>query len=259
MKWTLLQTGQLTLLKSGTNRMEDVLQKEKIRFGSRDIAFNILYKPRKSVGITVRPDQSVLVTSPANLSLAKIIAIVKKKAGWIIKQQSYFLSFHPLTPARRYVSGETHLYLGKQYRLKLLKSKTESVKLKGGFIFVYTKNKEDMKQVKHLINNWYRENASIKFAKYLAECKKMFSRYPLKEIKIELRNMPKRWGSCTVKGKIILNPELIKAPRRCIEYVLIHELCHTKYPNHSNSFFNLQSRIMPDWGKWKERLERVMA
>src|SRR5207248_381686 len=112
----------------------ETLRKAKIRFGSKDIAYHILYKSRKSVGITVKPDQSVLVTSPANLSAEKINEIVKKKAGWIIKQQSYFLSFQPLTPARRYVSGETHLYLGRQYRLKIIESKREAVKLKGAFI-----------------------------------------------------------------------------------------------------------------------------
>ncbi|CAN5441124.1 SprT family zinc-dependent metalloprotease [soil metagenome] len=239
--------------------MEEVLEKEKMRFGSKEIAYHILYKQRKSLGITVRPDQSVLVTSPANLSKEKINDLVKKKAGWILKQQSYFLSFHPLTPARRYVSGETHLYLGKQYRLKIIVGKEETVKLKGAFIFVYTKTKDDKKRVKHLMNEWYRDNASVKFVKYLEECRKMFSRHALKEIKIELRNMTKRWGSCTVKGKILLNPELIKAPKGCIEYVLIHELCHTKFPNHSNAFFNLQSQVMPDWMKWKEKLERLMA
>lgn len=238
---------------------EQVLQKEKFRFGSIEIAYSTFFKDRKSVGITVRPDQSVVVSSPLHLSSGKVKQLVKKKASWIIKQQSYFLSFHPLTPPRRYVGGESHLYLGRQYRLKLVESKKEQVKLKGAFIFVYTKTKEDKKQVKHLMDDWYRENAKEKFEKYLAECKKLFHHHDLKEVKIELRNMPKRWGSCTVKGKIILNPELIKAPKGCIEYVLIHELCHTKFANHSSAFFQLQSQIMSDWEKWKEKLEKVMS
>ncbi len=236
----------------------EVLPKERIRFGSRDIAYSILYKERKSVGITVRPDQSVLVTSPPNLSVAKLNVLVKQKAGWIIKQQSYFLSFQPLTPPRKFVGGETHLYLGRQYRLKIIVSKKESVHLKGHYIFVYTKMK-DSKRVKQLMNNWYRHNAAVKIESYLHECKKLFVRHHLKEIKVELRSMDKRWGSCSIKGKIILNPELIKAPKRCIEYVLVHELCHTKYPNHSSAFFDLQSQIMPDWVKWKSKLEKVMS
>lgn len=143
--------------------------------------------------------------------------------------------------------------------MKLIQSKREEVKIKGAFIFVHAKNKEDKRRVKALMNEWYRTNARMKFEKYLKDCRKLFYRYDLKDVKIELRNMPRRWGSCTVKGKIILNPELIKAPKGCIEYVLIHELCHTKFANHSNAFFHLQSQIMPDWEKWKEKLERVMA
>ncbi|MBA3647457.1 MAG: M48 family metallopeptidase [Chitinophagales bacterium] len=238
---------------------EQVLKRDKFHFGSTEIVYNTFLKERKSIGITVRPDQSILVTSPLHISSEKVKELVKKKAPWIIKQQSYFLSFHPLTPPRRYVGGETHLYLGRQYRLKLVESKKEEVKMKGAFIFVYTKKKENKKQVKQLMNEWYRINANEKFEKYFAECKKLFHRQDLKEVKIQLRNMPKRWGSCTVKGKIILNPELIKAPRGCIEYVLIHELCHTKFANHSNAFFHLQSQMMSDWEKWKSKLEKVMS
>ena len=67
--------------------------------------------------------------------------------------------------------------------------------------------------------------------------------------------MPTRWGSCTPSGKIILNPELIKANRKCIEYVIIHELCHLIHHNHNTNFFKLQTKEMPDWEKWKIKLE----
>jgi len=71
--------------------------------------------------------------------------------------------------------------------------------------------------------------------------------------------MAKRWGSCTKAGKIILNVELIKAPKGSIEYVIIHELCHLVQHNHTKAFFDLQNIMMPDWKKWKERLEYCLA
>lgn len=71
--------------------------------------------------------------------------------------------------------------------------------------------------------------------------------------------MPTRWGSCTPKGKVILNPELIKAPKGIIEYVIIHELCHLIHHNHTKSLYDLQEKIMPDWKKWKERLETSLT
>jgi predicted metal-dependent hydrolase len=69
--------------------------------------------------------------------------------------------------------------------------------------------------------------------------------------------MVKRWGSFSQRGVIYLNPELIKAPSHCIDYVVTHELCHLRHPNHTKSFYNLLSSVIPDWQMRKARLERV--
>jgi hypothetical protein len=132
---------------------------EAIQFGSKQIDFRLEFSNRKSLGITVTPDLSVLVKAPIDTSLEKVKEKLRKKAPWIIRQQSFFLSFHPKTPARKFIGGETHLYLGKQYRLKILPSKTESVKLKGQFIEVATIDKARAKQ---LVNEWYLQNAKTK-------------------------------------------------------------------------------------------------
>jgi hypothetical protein len=71
--------------------------------------------------------------------------------------------------------------------------------------------------------------------------------------------MKSRWGSCTTSRNIIINAHLIKAPKKCIEYVIIHEMCHLKQPNHSKAFYNLQSKLMPDWKIWKNKLEIIMS
>ena len=181
--------------------------------------------------------------APVDSSLEKVKDKLKRKAPWIIKQQSFFLSFHPKTPARKFVSGETQLYLGRQYRLKIILDKEESVKLKGKFIEVKT---ADRSKTKDLVNNWYLQNAKSKFHLIANDLIGSFKKYKVEPLSIVLRNMPLRWGSCTPKGKLILNPELIKAPRGCIEYVIIHELCHLIYRNHNQRFFDLQAKEMPD-------------
>lgn len=114
--------------------------KESIQFGSRKIDFRLEYSERKSLGITVMPDFNVLVKAPIDTPIEKIKEKLRNKAPWIIKQQSFF-SFHPKTPIRKFVSGESHLYLGRQYRLTFLHGKNESVKLKGQFIEVVTNDK----------------------------------------------------------------------------------------------------------------------
>lgn len=227
-----------------------------IQFGSKQIDFELHYTNRKSLGITVTPDLNVLVKAPADASIEKIKEKLKKKAPWIIRQQSFFLSFHPKTPARKFKGGETHLYLGRQYRLKITKGKTETVKLKGRFIEVTTPNHS---RTKHLVNDWYHENARTKFEEIARPLIEKFKRHKVTPSSIVLRDMPTRWGSCTPKGKIILNPELIKAPKACIEYVIVHELCHLIHHDHTQRFIDLQTKEMKDWEKWKTKLEKLLA
>jgi predicted metal-dependent hydrolase len=227
-----------------------------IQFGSKKIDFTLEYSSRKSLGITVTPDLDVLVKAPVNTPLDKIKEKLFKKAPWILKQQSFFLSFHPKTPARKFISGETHLYLGRQYRLRVEQNDNESVKLKGKFIVVST---TDASRVKQLVNAWYLEHAKAKFNVIAQPLIESFGKYKVEPSSIVLREMPTRWGSCTPKGKIILNPELIKAPKGCIEYVILHELCHLIHHDHTQKFIDLQSREMPHWEKWKSKLEKLLA
>lgn len=229
---------------------------DSIEFGSKTIAFRLTFSDRKSLGITITPDMEVMVKAPRNVSIERIKEKVKKKAPWIIKQQRYFLSFLPRTPEKKYVSGETHLYMGRQYRLKITEAKSNIVHFRGRFFEVQVKKKSNAKT---LLRQWYRERAKLKFAEIAEPWIQRFEKYNVKPEAIYLQEMPTRWGSCTPKGKIILNPELIKAPKPCIEYVIIHELCHLVYPNHTNSFIQLQEKMMSDWEIWKMKLETLLA
>ena len=229
---------------------------EQIQFGSKTIDFRLEYSNRKSLGITVTPEMDVLVKAPTDTSVEKVKEKIRKKAPWIIKQLSFFLSFQPRTPTRKYISGETHLYLGRQYRLLIKIDSVESVKFKGKFIEVTASEKE---RVKKLMNNWYLQLAQTKFEVFAAPLIDRFKKYKVEPSSIVIRNMSTRWGSCTPKGKIILNNELIKAPKGCIEYVIIHELCHLIHYDHTQKFIDLQTKEMKDWEKWKMKLEKLLA
>jgi len=230
--------------------------KTHILFGLKKIDFQLQFTVRKSLGITVTPDLDVLVKAPIDTPLDKIKERLRKKAPWIIKQQGFFLSFYPKIPTRKYISGETYLYLGRQYRLKIVQGKEEFVKLKGKFVEVFTADKARTKQ---LVNDWFLQNAKAKFPAIAKPLIEKFKKHKGEPSSIVLRTMPTRWGSCTAKGKIILNPELIKAPKGCIEYVIIHELCHLIHQDHTRKFIALQTKEMPDWEKWKSKLEKLLA
>lgn len=230
--------------------------KTHIQFGSKRIDYYLEYSERKTLGITVTPELSVLVRAPMDASLDKIREKLRKRAPWIIKQQSFFLSFQPKTPPRKFVSGETHLYSGRQYRLKIEKSKVETVKVKGQFILVSTL---DDSRAKQLVGDWYLGNAKTKIRKIALPLIEKFKRHNVEPTEIVFREMATRWGSCTAKGKMILNPALIKAPKGCIEYVIIHELCHLIHYDHTQKFIDLQTKEMPNWEKWKTKLEKLLA
>ena len=230
-----------------------------IRYGNRLIRYSIIYTKRKSLEIAVHPDSSIIVTAPQNSDKSKIKKKVKKRAKWIAKQLKYYKQFEPFTPQKQFLNGETHLYLGKQYRLKIKTGLAEGVKLKRGYFVITQKDKEDKKRTKELLYNWYYAKAMQKFNEYYDACLKNFpvnkSIIPV----LKIRKMKRRWGSLSKQGTLSLNRELIKAPKECIEYVITHELCHTVYSNHSSDFYKLLGNAMPDWKKLKHKLELKMS
>jgi predicted metal-dependent hydrolase len=223
------------------------------------VAFRIEYRRRKELEISVLPDQRVEVIAPVGSGLEAIFARVEKRAGWILRQQRFFEQYQPTQPAPAFVSGETHLYLGRQYRLKVEEGRPASVKLVGRFFRVATPAPHDRDCVRGLLDGWYREHAAHVFQHRLAGCAEAVSPLRLeKPPTLQIRRMAKRWGSCTAGGKVLLNLDLVKAPVHCIDYVIIHELCHLKVPNHGSEFYRVLARCLPDWEERKRRLEAVV-
>lgn len=222
-----------------------------LQYGKHRITYELDYQNRKTLGVKVFPDTSVKVSAPIGTDLSKIEAKISAKAPWILKQQREFLSYHPLTPPRRFINGETHLYLGRQYRLRIKASDKNEVKLYQGWFHLH---KKEGAAAQTVLNDWYKQRAKLHFYQILKAVFPRFHRYKIAHPELVIRTMPKRWGSCTAKGKIILNPELIKVPKPCIQYVIIHELCHLIEHNHNSAFYELQEQILPSWRKWKTLL-----
>ncbi len=236
------------------------MQKHSVKIDDKTIDYTLKRKERKRLRINVLPDLSVEVIAPTSIPLEDVFYKVRKRAFWILKQRRYFEQFHPIEPEKEYVSGETHKYLGRQYRLKAVESTKNNVKLKGKYFYVYVKDKSDSGKVEELLYRWYRKKAKKKFAEIIEEYLPKLKKYGISEPTLTVRKMKSRWGSCNSKSKrIILNLELIKTPSHCVEYVIMHELCHLKYPNHTKAFYNFLSMVMPDWKERKQRLEKAGA
>ncbi len=182
--------------------------------------------------------------------------MVQGKARWIVRQQRYFKQFEPRGTKREYVSGESHLYLGKRYRLKVhAVDGAAYVRLSGPYLNLYCNDASDDSGRQALLCRWYRNHAERVFGEVLVQVLRHKAFKHIKPPPLSIRTMKRRWGSCSALGTVSLNVALIRAPRRCIEYVVSHELCHLLIPDHSEAFWRLLRRVMPDWRARKELLE----
>jgi len=229
-----------------------------IAYSKETISFGVLFVDRKTMEIAVHPDGRVVVKAPIGTTRVAIHARVAKRARWIRKQLDYFRRFTPGIPPRRYVGGETHIFLGRQYRLKVRKKRENSIRLKGAYFHVNTPSPHKTQKVKSLLDEWYKEHARLVFFRRLVSCYKSAKGLQIPFPKIRLKKLSKRWGSCSKSGTILLNTELVKAPLYCIDYVIMHELCHLKVHTHNNGYYKLLTKYMPDWEARKERLEKIL-
>ncbi|MCG7919945.1 MAG: M48 family metallopeptidase [Candidatus Thiodiazotropha lotti] len=228
-----------------------------LQYGDLNIPYQVFFVPGREgkIAIHVHPDGSVQVDAPAQASLAEIKQAVGKRSRWLsthldrIKAQKY----HVLP--REYVSGESHFYLGRRYLLKVRVDELDesSVKLRCGQLQV-TANKHDRELVKSLLWQWYRAHARTQFDRRLGLLWQNLSWVKTKPT-WKLLTMKKQWGSCSPNGVLSLNPHLVKAPSECIDYVLLHELCHLKSHNHSPAFYRQLRQAMPTWESVKARLD----
>lgn len=230
-----------------------------VRYGDEKI--NFIRKARKSVTsrilIQVNANHQVIVNVPEGASDEVMLLAVRKRARWIWKQLQTFKQQQRSVYPRRYLSGETHYYLGRRYLLKVLEDAkgVEEVKLRRGR-FEVTVLKKSPETIRLMLDNWYKERAREVFSHQLDQ---MLSKTYWLQHKPSFRlfMMRKQWGSCSPQGMLTLNPYLVKAPKRYIDYVLLHELCHIAEHNHSKRFYRLLEELMPDWKQTKVKLDEM--
>lgn len=228
-----------------------------LTWGTDTIRYEVRFlASRQTLAIEVHPDSRVLVRAPLDCPEALITERVQKRARWISRQLAEFERYRPRTPARQYINGESHLYLGRQYRLKLMQGDTSDVKLTRGQLLVSLPGESAPDRVKVLLHRWYLDRARAVFSDVLDASLRHFK--GVEHPRLSVRAMQSRWGSLSRAGTITLNVNLVRAPRACIEYVVVHELCHTKHRDHDARFFKLLGQVMPDWEQRKQRLEAAL-
>lgn len=230
-------------------------------YGDEPIRFERVNRvsQKSQVLIKVHPDCRIQVAAPHSVSNDEVLNAVKKRARWIwLQLRDFRQQLEHVTP-RRYISGEGHYYLGKQHMLKVVEDKAEipRVKLLRGRLEVVVRERHP-ETVRQLLDRWYKQRAREVFARRLNEVMAQ-ALWVEKLPAMRIQTMQTQWGSCSPSGRLTLNPHLVKAPRECIDYVILHELCHLAEHNHSERFYRLMNQVMPGWEKVKTRLDNMAS
>lgn len=233
-------------------------ERRSIQGRGKQLSYDLHRSDRSTLEISVHPDGRVAVTAPHDTDLEKIEAKVRKRFPWIERNLREVEQLPQPQAPRQWVSGETHRYMGRQYRLKVAIGEKPSVKLKGAFFHVLVPDKANVDAIREVMESWYRDHARPVFEQRLSQCLRVSKPFlGIEQVDLIVRRMKSRWGSCTPTGRIVLNLDLIKAPVQCIDYIIMHELCHLAVMNHSAKFWSLLSKCMPDWEKRRLILSKV--
>lgn len=231
-------------------------QRHEVQYGTTTIQYDLMRRNRKTLEINVQPDATVTVVAPFDAPLEAIHDKVIKRGDWIMKQRRYFADRPPVQPERAYIPGESHYIYGKQYLLKFKDSEMTQVELEGNHIVIH--GTREPLRIALMLRDWGRSRLIILLYELVTVWAKKMN-LPDAVDNIQVRRMEKRWGSCTAKGELIFNENLIKAPLSCIEYVVVHEMCHLIEPSHSSAFWLLLRTHLPDFDTRKQRLEETIA
>jgi len=223
-----------------------------------DIEFKVVYSGRRSIGISVLPDSTVIVRVPYLTSFKTITRIVTDKYGWVIKHRDNYRKLDNSSLNRSYTTGELHLFRGNRSILQIEKSVMPYVRFNDNTIELGTLKTNDSDVIKRLLYKGYKDEALILFPELLQKVVREHQNQMFKPAGLIIRTMKRRWGSCSNKGVITLSTELIKLSDLYIEYVIAHELCHLKHHNHGAHYYKLLSEVFPEWKTVRRELRKYI-
>lgn len=225
------------------------------------VSVQIIRKKIKNVHLKVFRSLEVVLSVPSTVPNDWIDSFLKNHVGWIDNQITKYKKSSGYNNLSSIRSGSSTQLLGKDVRIYKEASLTDRVELDEKKICIFLKDASDEERSQKLFDQWWRNTASEIFQSETEQLyQKIFKKYGLNQPKILVRKMKTLWGSCTPsKDKITLNEYLLKADIRCIQYVILHELTHLLYPNHSNEFYDFLTIHMPDWKERKKQLDNEVV
>lgn len=237
------------------------MKEETVEVNGEKIVFFVQRKKIKNINLKVNVDGKITISMPMRMKIEAAKDFIRLKIEWIKKHQNLYENNLVLKESVNFEEGEILYLLGKQYKIKLLKGKENNVIINDQTIEIQIKDKyiNNKKYIKQYYDKWLKDYALIIYKKLVEEYQKKLEKYDIIMPKIEVRQMKARWGSCCPsKNKVTFNLSLIKTPIECVEYVVLHELSHLKYHDHSKNFYNFISIFMPEWKERRRKLNNYL-
>lgn len=224
----------------------------------QEICYQLARKNVKNLNLRVRKDGSVFVSANEMVPYNEIDTFICSKASYILKAIDHFREMVKHKPQpKQYVSGETFYIQGRGLRLQVSQAKKDTISSDGVYIFLEVKDINDVEKKRRIVTRFLDQECKTVFNEVMEGLYPLVKKYGIEKPTLRIRDMETRWGSCLAKKRIItLNKRLLESPRNCIEYVVMHELCHLIHPNHSKTFYAFLSMLMPDWKERKITLEK---
>ncbi|MDR3593601.1 SprT family zinc-dependent metalloprotease [Clostridium sp.] len=227
--------------------------KLKVNYENQEIDFSIIRRKRKTICIKIMEDGEVIVSAPLRISKESILLVVKNRAHWIIEKQKEIKLRSSRKIKRIFTDGSTLMYLGKEYPMYIVLEENRrkiTVELNGNFeIFTNTMVEEKLRAA---LEKWYRTETLKIVTKRIENYSNNFTD---KVTDVKVKEQKRRWASCTWKNSILFNWRISMARADVIDYIVIHEMCHMDYRNHSKCFWNRVAEIMPDYKEKHEWLK----
>ena len=208
-----------------------------------DLSVEVVRTKRKKTASIKVIDGLVQAVVPSQLSNTSIKELVQKSIPWIrakLREQSQAVTLKP----KKYISGESFSYLGKNYHLKVLFGNQCEVKLFRGKLEVRVSRNSKECDIRNALADWYKCHA---LKRLIEKTKRYAGIIGVSPKSISVRNYKSRWGSCSSNGDICYNWRIIIAPHQIIDYVVVHELCHLRYLNHSPAYWESVKKVLPDY------------
>lgn len=205
---------------------------------------------RKTISIFIERDGSVKVLAPASASDETIETAIKSKEYLIFTKLAKWKELNQGKVNREYVNGQSFLYLGRNYRLKLTESQEVPLKIKGGFFLL---DKNYLSKAEKVFKEFYKEKALLKIKERI---KVHIDKFSIKPTSVKVVDLQNRWASWTPKNGLNFHWKCVMAPVKVLDYIIMHEMVHMKHPNHSADFWNELDKKMPDFREQEDWLKR---